>query len=86
MSTNEINTWLASSYSSSTSIKTGITPAHVTTSKPKSICLIHPHLKDWGQEDLPQLDWFENKEAIAKTIHGIHLVESLYPIGKDIFI
>lgn len=78
---NEINIWLASSYSSSTSIKIVITFAHVTTLTPKYIFLIHPHLKDWGQEDLPQLNWFENKEAIVETIHERLPVE--YPIEKD---
>lgn len=81
---NAINTWLALSSSSSASIETVITPAHVTTSKPKSICLIHPHLKNWGPEGLPQLDWFENKEAIADTVHERFLVD--YPIEKDRFI
>lgn len=30
--------------------------------------LIHSHLIDWGKEEKPTLDWFENDEAIPEFL------------------
>lgn len=42
-----------------------------TTSPPnedKDLCLMHPHLIDWGQEETPYLGCFQNDEAIAEFL------------------
>lgn len=34
----------------------------------RDLCLMFSHLIDWGQQEPPQLDWFENDEEIVEFL------------------